>query len=201
MLNEKLKKARLEHGMSQEKIAELLGVSRQAVTKWETGQSAPSSEHLIALSRLYGITMEELIGNGDNGQRDGADRADYNPILRANLTRVAIVCQTVFLNTSVQDYEFRGTVYWGMMTLLPLFLSSLWMASNLRFEKDRKQQGKNARIELVYCIVQCLIALTGYYSKQFFLTALLLMTGCLTYIFHINPRYMNRQLVRKKNNP
>ena len=49
-LGETIKEQRTAHGLSQETLAEAMGVSRQAVTKWEAGQSAPSSEKLIALA-------------------------------------------------------------------------------------------------------------------------------------------------------
>ena len=62
-LGETIKEQRTAHGLSQETLAEAMGVSRQAVTKWEAGQSAPSSEKLIALAKLFHISLDELIGN------------------------------------------------------------------------------------------------------------------------------------------
>ena len=54
---------RKANGYSQEELADKIGVSRQAVSKWERGESSPDTENLIALSRLYGITIDELINN------------------------------------------------------------------------------------------------------------------------------------------
>ena len=59
--NEKLQKLRKEKGMSQEALADELGVSRQAVSKWESGASDPSTANLIALAKLFGTTPEELL--------------------------------------------------------------------------------------------------------------------------------------------
>jgi transcriptional regulator with XRE-family HTH domain len=59
-LSEKIKEERNKMGYSQEKIAELVGVSRQAVTKWESGQSVPSMENLIALAGILEISLSEL---------------------------------------------------------------------------------------------------------------------------------------------
>ena len=47
--------------MTQEFVAEAIGVSRQAVSKWESGASDPSTTNLIALANLYGLTAEELL--------------------------------------------------------------------------------------------------------------------------------------------
>ena len=60
-LAEALKEHRLRCGMTQEFAAESLGVSRQAVSKWENGTSDPSTTNLLALARLYGVSAEELL--------------------------------------------------------------------------------------------------------------------------------------------
>lgn len=49
--------------MTQEFVAESLGVSRQAVSKWESGLSDPSTSNLIALAKLFKISVEELIAS------------------------------------------------------------------------------------------------------------------------------------------
>lgn len=59
---ESLKKHRTDRHMSQEYLAEQLGVTRQAVSKWESGTSEPSTANLIALAKLYGISLDELAG-------------------------------------------------------------------------------------------------------------------------------------------
>ncbi len=60
-LGEVLKRRRTECKMTQEFVAEALGVSRQAVSKWESGASDPSTVNLIALAKLFGTTPEELL--------------------------------------------------------------------------------------------------------------------------------------------
>ena len=60
-LGEALKARRTQRGFTQEYVAEALGVSRQAVSKWENGTSDPSTANLIALAKLYGVSAEELL--------------------------------------------------------------------------------------------------------------------------------------------
>jgi len=60
-LGEVLKEHRLRCHMTQEFVAESLGVSRQAVSKWENGTSDPSTSNLFALAKLYGVSVEELL--------------------------------------------------------------------------------------------------------------------------------------------
>ena len=61
--NENLKYLRKEEKMTQEALAEKLNVSRQAVTKWESGQSLPDIENLKQIADLFGVTMDSLVGN------------------------------------------------------------------------------------------------------------------------------------------
>ncbi|MBE6731609.1 MAG: helix-turn-helix transcriptional regulator [Ruminococcaceae bacterium] len=62
-LGQTLKEHRNNCKMTQEFVAESLGVSRQAVSKWESGVSDPSTSNLLALCKLYGISPEELLKN------------------------------------------------------------------------------------------------------------------------------------------
>lgn len=62
-LAETLKEVRIQCKMTQEYVAETLGVSRQAVSKWKIGASEPTTANLIELSKLYNIDINELIGN------------------------------------------------------------------------------------------------------------------------------------------
>ena len=60
-LGEAIKEHRVRCNMTQEFVAERLGVSRQAVSKWENGTSDPSTSNLLALAKLFGIGPEELL--------------------------------------------------------------------------------------------------------------------------------------------
>ena len=65
-------------------------------------------------------------------------------------------------------------------------------------EKDAVQYKKNSKIELLYCMIQLSIAMFGYYTEQYILAAILLFAVVMVYIFYINPKYMNRQLTKKR---
>lgn len=62
---DKLQKLRKEKGLSQEQLAELLGVSRQAISKWESGAAYPEMANLIALSEIFGVTIDSMIKDTD----------------------------------------------------------------------------------------------------------------------------------------
>ena len=69
-LGEVLKEHRVRCKMTQEFVAESLGVSRQAVSKWETGTADPSTSNLLALAKLFGVSAEELLQSVEKGAPD-----------------------------------------------------------------------------------------------------------------------------------
>ena len=66
---ENLKMLRKQAGMSQEQLAEKLGVSRQAVTKWETGVGIPDIENIMAISTLFNISIDDLLSNESGSKK------------------------------------------------------------------------------------------------------------------------------------
>lgn len=69
MLSENLYKLRKLHKLSQEQVGEQLGVSRQAVAKWETGETTPDIHNCVALARLYDVSVDDLV-NYDSTDSD-----------------------------------------------------------------------------------------------------------------------------------
>lgn len=59
--SEKLKEIRKNEGLSQEQLAEKIGVSRQAITKWETGKGLPDVENMIIIAEIFKTTLDELL--------------------------------------------------------------------------------------------------------------------------------------------
>lgn len=64
-LGQKLKEIRKKFGLSQEQLAEIINVSRQAITKWETDAGLPDTENLKELSRIFGISIDYLLDNNN----------------------------------------------------------------------------------------------------------------------------------------
>ncbi len=81
---------RKKHNLSQEELAAKIGVSRQAISKWERAEASPDTDNLILLADIYGVTLDELIkgktaktkepdDDGDTEQTDSTESADsYN---------------------------------------------------------------------------------------------------------------------------
>lgn len=73
---QKLRNIRKENGMSQEDLADQLGVSRQAVSKWESGQGFPETEKLLQISSLYSVSLDYLLKD-DPGDAAGSEEPGF----------------------------------------------------------------------------------------------------------------------------
>ena len=79
-LGERIKNQRTRAGLSQERVAELVGVSRQSVTKWESGQSAPSTENLFRLAEIFGTTVDMLLDIPDEKNEQSTNQAQIKEL-------------------------------------------------------------------------------------------------------------------------
>jgi transcriptional regulator with XRE-family HTH domain len=73
---EKVKAVRTKAGLTQEQFAQRLGVTRQAVSNWENGRNLPDIEVVIAMSRTFGVSLDELILGGEDMAQENDTRED-----------------------------------------------------------------------------------------------------------------------------
>lgn len=71
---ERLQRLRKEHHFSQEQLAEKLQVSRQAVSKWENGQTAPDLNNIIAMSNLYEVTTDYILIGRERSPKENREK-------------------------------------------------------------------------------------------------------------------------------
>lgn len=199
-LHEKIYQLRKRSGMSQEETADRLNISRQALSRWENGTAQPVANNIIEISKLFGVTTDYLLN--DDYQSDDdipavAEAKKVNHILRGNLIKFAIIAQAAALNIAIQPVA-EGIDLTVMLWIkaIPLLAASIWMAYNLRYEMDTEQRTKNTKIELIYCCIQAVVALSAYFTQLYFLGALSMMVVCGFYLLKINPKYMNRKLTK-----
>ena len=65
-MQDKLQFLRKQSGYSQEEVADKIGIARQTISKWENGQAVPELSGLIALSELYGVTIDRIVKDDDD---------------------------------------------------------------------------------------------------------------------------------------
>ena len=106
-LSEKLYSLRKKSGLSQEQLAEQLNVSRQAISKWESGVSVPESEKLIVISTYYNVSVDYLI-------KDDVETADsIQPTSSAN--KADIIVKYVGLGLCILGFLFL--IAWGVVMI------------------------------------------------------------------------------------
>ena len=207
-LGENIKRRREELKLSQESVAERLGVNRQAVSKWETGQSKPTAGNLIQLAEVLETSLSDLAApEGKVGDPaapgEKRRRKTPNPILRANMTKWAIILQAGFLRScAVFLRQFRENpedqsrlgLFWFLLVLL--LACSVWMTSNHRFEPDEDRRKRNVTIELLYCILQTMVALLNTYLGLGLVGAVIMIVIGAVYLLYVNPRFMGRKLTK-----
>ena len=103
-ISKRLKELRIENNFSQEKLAEILNVSRQTISKWESCQSYPDFQRLVFLSDYFGLTLDELVRDIDvqevreknlNNEKLSSIYSDMNEA--KNFIRVCLVIGVVIL--------------------------------------------------------------------------------------------------------
>ena len=109
MLNKKIHQLRKEKGLSQEELASQLTVSRQAISKWELGESVPDTENVVQLSRIFGVSTDYLLNDEYESDKDIHAVKENNIILCGFLfvLTTALIVSTVVW---VGQLEVRGIV-------------------------------------------------------------------------------------------
>ena len=147
LIGEKIAYYRMKAGMSQEKVAECLEVSRQAVTKWEGDVSKPSSDNLIKLAKLFDVDVEVLLGNKEDNTSTTADDVTISnaPWIFIVISLVVLVSYVLF--GAVLKSLSPGTVITGFIVFIPiqLFLH-IYFINAIKNESFNGLAGYNSKI-------------------------------------------------------
>lgn len=95
----RLYELRKQQGLSQEELAEKLGVSRQAVSKWERSEASPDTDNLIALAKIYGLTLDELV----YGKKDDQQSTEAESEVKKDTEKVDIGPTGIFVESADGD--------------------------------------------------------------------------------------------------
>ena len=100
-MSEEIAKLRTENNMTQEALAEKIGVSRQAVTKWEASESVPELSKLIAMADLFGVSMDQLAGR----------EVTVYDIVKARVEALSASCRKAYDGDDMTPYINRYIKY------------------------------------------------------------------------------------------
>lgn len=193
-LGEKIKEQRKKIGYTQEALAERMDVSRQAVAKWEKNLSSPTAEKLVALSSLFGMSLDDM-----TSLKVKTARRNNNYRLAAIVLQLGALASCANISYSEIDGVISEDKTVLMVKILVVLIASAWMAVNVYLEDDAQQRRKNTIVEFVYCVVQVIIVSACREWSLGVIGAGLLLVMCMIYIFAVNPRVMKRELVQRKN--
>lgn len=153
-LGENIREKRKELKLSQEYIAEQLGVSRQAVSKWETGQTDPTAKNLVELAQLFGITVSELVESDKQAQGVQSEKPAKNAVFRKNMEVMVVSFYTgAVIMTGIKTNDRGFYIFADLMVLI----FAIAMCVNI-MRLSEAVRLKMALKELAYCItVYCVM--------------------------------------------
>ena len=154
-LGENISIFRKEKGLSQEKVAEYMSVSRQAVTKWENNISRPSSDNLIKLAELFDVSVDALLGNNESDNAKIFTNITMSKAPWAFVFFSMICVITYIVASSLLNIFSFGTVICMFVVCFPM---QLFMHINLSNAVNRDSftgiAGFDERIEYNYIEVK-----------------------------------------------
>lgn len=108
-LGEKIYKLRTERSLSQEAFGESLGVSRQSVSKWETDQSVPELDKIVAISELFGVTTDYLLKEKEDEINRTIDKAaDETKASEQGAPSHSTASYSTYRNAARPHYEYKS---------------------------------------------------------------------------------------------
>lgn len=165
-LGERLLEYRNRVGLSQEKLAEQIGVTRQTVSKWETNQSTPDFDKIIPLCEVLGITTEELI-KGEKEEKDvklaeikqEKERAKKEYMQKRNKKKAIVLSISIFLYciatfalpymTEVLRYEdAHAVMIWATLcTIATVIIVYFFVAYPNTYKEEKEKKSIKDDIE------------------------------------------------------
>lgn len=157
-LAENLLYYRKKKGLSQEKVAEYLDISRQAVTKWEAGASRPSSSNLIKLAQLLEVDVDTLLGSWETENPSAPEEVSTGKAPWVFIG-ISVLCMAAYMINSARMDTFSAGIFICMFILcvpIQLFLH-IYFSNAIRNNSFSGIAGFDDKIEYNICEVKKLL--------------------------------------------
>jgi len=125
MISKNINVLRRKQGLTQEKLAQKMNVSRQAITKWENGESLPDIENVRILAEIFDVSIDALVGGATRPDRRELEKQMNRLIIY--LTGIGGVIFLMTLIDSLFNFEERHMI--GFMALPILVIVGIWIKS------------------------------------------------------------------------
>ena len=183
-LPERLMKLRKAAGLSQEEVADKLELTRQTVSKWETGQSSPDLDKVLPLCELYNITPDELLHEGGSEEADELkaqkDAARAEELLEKSVAKKKLIgilsgvmlyiIAITFIMVSIAALGFNPVLAAGIFLILFALATLMIIYSSVMYRKKRNKKQKLTKEMQLYKSIDSilgLITLTAYLLISF----------------------------------
>ena len=190
-LPERLTKLRKLAGLSQEEVADKLEVTRQTVSKWETGQSSPDLDKVLPLCGLYNVTPDELLHEGGSEEADAemvksnferseeqADRMIAKKRLTGILGGVMLYFVAIaFIMTSIAVFRLNPVIASAVFIMMLAAATLIIIYSAIIYKKKVLQKKPKTKEEKLYKQINSILA--------FATLAIYLLVSFLTMAWHI----------------
>lgn len=178
-----IKRLRTARKLSQEYLADELGVSRQAVSKWETGQTEPTAKNLVQLAHLFEVTVSDLVGE-ESGSVSEPPAEKTNWWL--GFERFAIIAYSgAMVLSTIKTSDPGYPIFCAVMVFIPAILMGI---NILRLPAEIRL--KTALMELGYCILLLgIITFVEPIIRNVY-TSILIMICCVIYMRYIRFRHL-----------
>ena len=180
----RLVELRKKSGLSQEDLADKLGVSRQAVSKWERAESSPDTDNLICLAKIYGVSLDDILNTDQSVEEIAEDKRLSEEGKKEE--REELEGEVVDVDEKDDDEEYdgqdRGRSSWiSMAWMSPLAVISYILIAIFWVTPDGGRVGAAAgwTLLLVPVVINSLISAIRSRNPAFFaLPVLIVITFC-----------------------
>lgn len=191
-LADRLVELRKENKLSQEALAEKLGLSRQAISKWERAEASPDTDNLIALASLYGISLDELLGNEKKAEKEGvaekSSLTDTQIKAKENLKKAPLL-----LLSAIAVYVVGGIIlggkWWAVMWALIALVFAYALSCASKIYENKK----------VLSIILMALAVTLISASVYVVGGILLSLWNIAWVVFLSiPAYMYLKFIKQK---
>lgn len=141
-ISERLFNLRKNKKLSQEELANILGVSRQTISKWETGESTPDFDKIIPLCEFYGITSDELLSGKkdiiETKKEENRNNFARNMAIAIGLYIISVVF--VVVADEIFNQEIIGI---ALFFIVNAIATSLIVYSSIKYKSEKEKEEKN----------------------------------------------------------
>ncbi len=170
---EKLMRLRKAKGMTQEELAERITVSRQAISRWEAGETMPDSENLLQLTRLFGVSADYLLNEEYETDRDiPAVRENASAMKRQQKLQIAFLYAVgigaIAVVAGIVGWRMAGgAAIWVMLAAVIIYIAAIMYFKTIMFKcaKDEEEIRRWKR-KLIRTYIWFIMAFPGGFTIE-----------------------------------